>query len=178
MNKFLTSLIVGFIPKKSLRKKLRQKLNREMIRTSPNNVVSLAKKSTRNIHVWGENNKVIVKKTDTPLHLEISIVGNNNEIVIEEGFRTEQLCRIVIGTEPSCPCNNAKVYIGKNTHINDVYFLAMEDNSTLEIGEDCLFSWGINVWATDSHAIFEAPEEWHYKNAPEIRGGYAIAGTS
>lgn len=157
MNKFAASLLVGLIPSKKLRKRLRERLVSGKIRGAAGNTISLAAHSTRNIGIYGRDNRLIVKTTAIPLRLDVSIVGNGNEIVIEEGFRTESLCRIVVGTDP-CPCNNAKIHIGKNVHVNDVYFLAMEDNSVIEVGEDCLFSWGVYVWATDSHAIFETPE--------------------
>ncbi|MBR6797744.1 MAG: acyltransferase [Opitutales bacterium] len=167
MNKFFANLLVAFIPNKTRRKALREKLAVKRIRMTPGNVVSIKGGITKNIHISGKGNHVLVKKTDSPLHLEISITGNNNEVIIEEGLRIESLCRIAIGTTP-CPCNNAKIYIGKNTRINDVYFLLMEDNSTIEVGDDCLFSWGIYVWATDSHAIFEVPEKYPYNKFDEL----------
>lgn len=44
----------------------------------------------------------------------------------------------------------------------------MEDGSAIDIGNDCLFSWGIYVWATDSHAIFDVPEGCSYEAFGEI----------
>ncbi len=174
MNKFFASLLVALIPNKARRKALRQKFAVKKVRIPSGNTVSIeGDGSTKNIHINGTGNQVLVKKPETPLHLEIAITGNNNQIIIEEGLRTETLCRIFIGTAPY-PCNNAKIHIGKNVRINDVYFLLMEDCSTIEVGTDCLFSWGIYVWASDSHAIFEVPAGCPYDKFEEIKNKKAI----
>lgn len=158
MKKFTASLITSLIPSRKLRKKLKERLISGKLRIEPGNVVELAVRSSNNIGIHGRGNRLVVKTKEIPLRLEVSIVGNGNEIVIEEGFRAESLCRIIVGTD-SNPCDNAKIHIGKNTRVNDVYFLTMEDDSFIEVGEDCLFSWGVYVWATDSHAIFETSED-------------------
>lgn len=157
MNKFAVSLLATLIPIKKIRRKLRERFVPGKLHIAPGNTVSLPVQSSRDIIICGSNNRVIVKETKAPLRLDISIVGNNNEIVIEKNFRIEQHCRIVIGTTP-CPCNNSKIHIGKNTHVNDVYFLTMEDDSIIECGDGCMFSWGVYIWATDSHAIYKTQE--------------------
>jgi acetyltransferase-like isoleucine patch superfamily enzyme len=50
--------------------------------------------------------------------------------------------------------NSCRVKIGTGTSINGAYILCMGKQNFIEIGEECMLADGINIWASDSHPIF------------------------
>lgn len=82
----------------------------------------------------------------------IQIYGSGNTVRIEEGAYTEFPCFIRIGL-PDTPCFGCTCIIGRNTGMAQTEMLLLEDDSTISIGEDCMFSTGIRIWCTDSHTV-------------------------
>lgn len=84
--------------------------------------------------------------------------GNNNTIEIGENVVTPECNTIAIGTS-EFPCDKANFSVGKSTQFNGANFRLMEDGSKIEIGKNCLFSWDVEVYATDSHSILNEAGE-------------------
>lgn len=115
--------------------------------------------------IKGSNNRIINK--GKCYNLKFEIVGNNNQITIENSFIIN--CKIYIRG------SNNLVYIGKNCHINNTFFRFEDDNGIIKIGKetsiegasleilekdksiiignDCMFSSDININISDSHSI-------------------------
>lgn len=89
-----------------------------------------------------------------PKKINGQIYGNNNKIIFGDnlqGFHAQ----IMIGTK-DCPVNNCVLKIGTNSTAENVNILLLEDNSTITIGEDCMFSDDIQIWCSDTHSILDA----------------------
>lgn len=51
---------------------------------------------------------------------------------------------------------NNKLYVGKNCSMwTGISFNLTEDNAQLYIGDDCMFSKNVEIWASDGHAIID-----------------------
>lgn len=94
----------------------------------------------------------------------VVILGNNaivyNPIVYIRGCCNMLLigdnCHIGSGCSFRLEGNNVKIIIGEHTTVTrNVQFCAQEDNSTITVGEDCMFSNTIIVRTSDSHPIFD-----------------------
>ena len=94
----------------------------------------------------GINNKIINPQKNCRCY----IYGNNNEIIF--GKDVDWFGTITIGY-PDAPANNCIVNIGNKSKSNGVEIQICENNTRVEIGPECLFSWGINMWASDTHSI-------------------------
>lgn len=115
------------------------------------NQINLKSKKSLRLMVKGNNNSINYKGTSSKLHL--TIVGDNNNIIIEENtyiFKGS----IVIGTG-DCPTNNCTVYIGPNSGFGGIEIFLLENDSTVTIGEDCMFSYDIKMSCSDTHSIFD-----------------------
>ncbi len=98
----------------------------------------------------GKNNTIITKNKANK-NFQINIYGDNNTVEI---LTEECLCAdINIGLK-DCPANNCKVFIGENTTSNGMVIFLAEDNSEVIISKDCMISAGVQIWASDTHAIF------------------------
>lgn len=102
----------------------------------------------RNIYAYGKGNKI----SYCPEGLKIYIWGNGNVIDIDPSVSFFQ-GKIEIG-EGQSPTNNCIVKIGAKSSAAGIHISLREDNSTITIGKNCMFSWGIKIWNTDFHAIY------------------------
>jgi carbonic anhydrase/acetyltransferase-like protein (isoleucine patch superfamily) len=98
------------------------------------------------------------------------IEGDHNTIVIEKGTRLEDLtveikghCNwltigekcVIGGGHLSFPDYDGLIEIGQGTTILGVHIVASEPGATISIGEDCLFSFDIDIRSGDSHSIID-----------------------
>ena len=101
-----------------------------------------------NIRFSGKNNIVEIQDGALLKHCTMQISGNNNRIVFcEKAYaKNADLC-----TED----DNNQIIIGKKTSLCGQIHLAAIEGTTIEIGEDCLFSSGIVFRTGDSHSILD-----------------------
>ena len=108
---------------------------------------------------------LIVKWSGQNAILEIE----SNPIPRFENFEIEcgTDCRVFIGSTQyslknvmaSIPFLNSKLTIGKGCSIGGVTIIYAEKNSTISIGNDCMFSNGISIRTSDAHTIFDSNTE-------------------
>lgn len=103
------------------------------------------------IEQHGENN-IIELSDDSHPETRIVIYGNNNHVIIKTNKTF--VANIDIGIQ-DCPVNGCKVVVEENTYSNGIHIILYEDDSSVIIHKDCLFSWGITIWCTDSHSILD-----------------------
>ena len=136
------------------------------------------KKAISNVTDYGKNNCIILIKDGQELKykdeingLKIEISGNNNKIILHHPI-TSQNCFINIKND------NAFVEIGSSTVISDLYIvcgwgnkqtckigngttiygktqICLHEESSVLIGEDCMLSNSISIWASDGHSILD-----------------------
>lgn len=115
------------------------------------------------LNIIGENNTVIVKKlaSDSSGKLLVSIAGNNCSVIIDEGVHIGTSLEIIAGRiHPNFGMmGNTHIFIGKRTSFESVLLMAANANSSIEIGERCMFSYNINVYNTDMHPILRAEDK-------------------
>lgn len=104
------------------------------------------------IAIEGNSNRIIAGKSiklSGPLN--INIYGNNNNIILGDDVSLQGW--INIGIQCHNPSSESTLSIGSHTSINQANILILEPGSSVTIGEDCMFSWGIYLWASDTHSI-------------------------
>ncbi|MBP3923778.1 acyltransferase [bacterium] len=73
--------------------------------------------------------------------------------------------------------DNSYIKIGKNFSANDVTFRLIEGNSTVIIGDDCMFSCNIDILSSDGHVIMRKGEVRPYNQPkPVIIGNHVWVG--
>ncbi|MBR5129679.1 MAG: hypothetical protein IKV03_00430 [Alphaproteobacteria bacterium] len=55
--------------------------------------------------------------------------------------------------------NDSTFSIGRDCRINGLFCIMLDDDSHVSIGNDCLFSDAIELWASDTHTIFNSKRE-------------------
>lgn len=194
MHKTLVNVICAFVPKRKCRHRLRNKLlsrfqkiglvNPNFIVSGQNNKLILIdeqgneKPMTTNIpgmriNVQGDNNTIKIHLPLKPRRSFIDI-GNNNAYVelgpAKGNFNVH--IGIKAGDEQRC-------VIGKDTTIGSA-FIALTEKSQCFIGEDCMLSDMIQIYAADGHSILDAEtgEVLNRADTPLIIGNHAWIGNS
>ena len=131
--------------------------------------------------ISGENNKLIIiengveriaNKEIIP-GLWVSIHGNNNIVKIELPVHFENSSIIISDSDNadiyirktqyhvknfsvnSRLHSGHKLFIDEDFYCNGATILLREENASVNIGKDCMFSWGITIWTSDGHCIFD-----------------------
>ena len=108
--------------------------------------------ATRKPLILGNGNVV----SFVPKGVQIEIYGDNNKVEIDPSVKRWN-GRIVIGNPgTNTPTHNCLVRIGKNSDSNGVWIDLLEDNSAVIIGNNCMLSWNIHIFASDFHTIYDA----------------------
>lgn len=122
----------------------------------------------RRCHVMmsGGNNSLIIAKTAYLNNVRIDISGHNNSLIISEGVSFSEGGFIRIQD------NDNKIIIGRNTKIINAFFSSADLNTTIEIGEDCLFSNDIIIRSSDSHSLLNVDGKRINKGADVYIGNH------
>lgn len=127
-------ILTGFMPNKRLRRYIRNNyiysqvcpkgLNFYLVRNGKRKKVNFIKFGL-SVHVFGDNNEIIIDSTAEFAKANIVIRGEGN-----------------------------KLFVGANSSLNNAKIHLYGKHKTISIGEDCLFSYDIEIWNGDGHSIF------------------------
>ncbi|MEQ3307444.1 acyltransferase [Fusobacterium varium] len=151
-------------------------------RNNKNNIKGELYKSKIKIFKKNIDNKIIIEKNAILKNCKIRIKGNNNLIIIKENTKLVN-CKLDIKEygnklilEKNCSFKNlnivfhninSNIFINKNTTCEGMKLISTEPFD-IEIGENCMFSYGIEIRNSDSHKIFSMI------NDKRINGGAKI----
>lgn len=175
IKKFLVNLVCGFVPSKAKRHQIRNKLMNE------NNFVSQKIDSLNGNKLLSVKPNGKEEEVSKIAGLNIHFNGKNSIVKIHEPIKFKN-CNFSLGDNCFVEINTTKynitdlkiltkysshVSIGKDFSCCGCNFeLHDEANSKILIGEDCQFSYGINIRTSDGHTIYDV-ESGKVLNAPK-----------
>ncbi len=101
----------------------------------------------------GENNTIKILPSVYTRKVKIKIFGNNNTVEISDNSYLHNV-HIRIGF-PDCPIDNCLVKIGADTSFNSTEIQLGESESSVIIGDNCMFSFNIEITCTDTHSVLD-----------------------
>ena len=116
------------------------------------NNINLPNSGKFNIQIYGKNNEVYINPENKNSFLSLVIYGNNNKIIIDSVEPVFLKGTIGDGTTQA---NNTLFHIGENSSVNKMFFILMDDGSSIKIGQNCMISCDVEMWASDTHSIFD-----------------------
>lgn len=114
------------------------------------NDVHVPKGKKISIEIYGHNNSVVIE--NHKFKGKIKIYGNNNKINISDSRFSERI-NISIGCDAQRCTNNTNINVGKDTYCGNIYLVLGEHGSDIQIGNNCMLSDNIYIYATDGHTI-------------------------
>ena len=159
MKRFIARLICCFVPSKALRRKIRNVAKRVK---PQNNIIEIVKADGRRVRVkrvpgcsfkfTGDNNHIVLHEPLGKLTLDVNVSGGVF-IEIHGGDLWERDIAVLKQRGESC---TNELVIGKNftssgkTHVN-----FCEGGGNVVIGDDCMFSWDVQLRTGDFHTIYD-----------------------
>jgi acetyltransferase-like isoleucine patch superfamily enzyme len=113
------------------------------------------------IIIKGDNNKVIIEPGTKIFNTKIIMQGNNHYLRIGENCIMKK--GVLWFEDYACEIN-----INNRTTIEEAYMSAVEPGSKIIIGEDCMFSSGIDIRNSDSHSIIDLKTKKRINPAKDI----------
>lgn len=101
--------------------------------------------------IIGKNNSIKIGINSRLINCKIFVSGNNNTIFIAEHCYLSNTTLWIEG-------NNNTIQIGRDSSFYGGQIAACE-GTTISIGDECLFSYGIAIRTTDSHKIYNSQNE-------------------
>lgn len=144
-----------------LRKKRLKFLNKKdifftTVKGRKDNLVSVPKNKNIKITIIGKNNKInISEDISFKSEIRIQIVGDNN--IVEIGKALTQF-ELYMGAKDNRPVYNCHFKFG-NSFSGRVVYTLLENNSSIMIGDGCMFSTLIEMCGSDHHAIMNEKNE-------------------
>jgi acetyltransferase-like isoleucine patch superfamily enzyme len=121
------------------------------------------------ISIYGDNNYIDINKSVINSSI-IKIKGNNNKVIIENDINLAG-CSVqisgnnhILHINKYCRFRNSsfwledlqnKITIGESTTCEGAHIAATETMGEIRIGQDCMFSFGIDIRNGDSHVIID-----------------------
>lgn len=124
--------------------------------------------SRMNITLDGSGNELI-NEGGTCIRGEIHIEGKENIVKIEKNCYLSKIRIVVRG-------NGCNVTIGKGVTCGSAFIACMGEDNHIEIGEDCMLAEDVDIWATDSHPIFDSENNLINHSKPIIIGNHVWIG--
>ncbi|MBW8332454.1 MAG: acyltransferase [Prolixibacteraceae bacterium] len=87
------------------------------------------------------NNSLILKSS-------IYITGSNNKLLINSEVKLREAIIHIRG-------NGCVIKIGSGTTFGSIRIVNVGENNTINIGQNCLFADSIELWASDTHSIYD-----------------------
>ncbi len=114
-------------------------------------------KKNINLNICGENNSIIIKSESINGKIDINIYGDNNFIFIDNNVYLSVSISIFMGQNHPYfgKIYNSSFEILKDTSIEQMSYVTYNSNTYCKIGEDCMLSYGITIYNTDAHPIFD-----------------------
>lgn len=94
----------------------------------------------------GSNNSFQCRSTFK--HAGVRIYGNDNTIIIGKGGELRNLRLWIVG-------NHCTIRIGDDIIFNGGRAVCGGDHNHLTIGDRCMFAEGIEIWASDTHPVYQ-----------------------
>jgi len=98
--------------------------------------------------IVGDNNLIEIMQGSVLSDMLFFMRGNNHKFIIGENcnFKGGSVC---------FEDNHCKIEVGQKTSFESVHLAVTEPNKSILIGEDCMFSYGIEFRTGDSHSIID-----------------------
>lgn len=141
------------------------------INQTGNNIIHLKNVDIRKtlITVNGNDNTIVADGAFVE-NSNISISGTHNRLTIADGVKL-RCAQINIRGE------RCSIEINKNTKFGGIRLINVGSNNYISIGENCMFSDQVEVWASDTHPIFNEQGKWLNPEEPIVIGNNVWVGS-
>lgn len=121
------------------------------------------------IEVYGSSNSIKIHNSFLE-NLHINIQGKNNHLIVYNNVKLRNTTFHLKG-------ENCIIKIGENTTVGGARIVNIGDSNNIIIGENCLLADNIEIWASDSHKIYDSDKNCINKEKPIYIGNKVWIGS-
>lgn len=121
------------------------------------------------LSIQGNNNLILANNAYISNSI-ITISGSNNKLIVGDSVKLRDATITIRG-------EGCVVEIGNRTTFGGIRIINVGVNTTITIGEDCLFADQIEVWSSDTHTIYDEHGDWINHEKPVIIGNGVWVGS-
>jgi len=121
------------------------------IKGSNNTLLVSGRTEKTNFFIEGTGNSIDLINTGVNETI-ITVTGHNNRIECEAGVLLRKCTLTIRG-------NNCRIKIGRATTFGGARIISAGHDNAVTIGEGCLFADFIEIWASDTHPIYNSNNE-------------------
>ncbi len=132
-----------------------------------NNVVEHNGRISRDltIRVHGNNNRIVIgDRLGVRGKAAITIIGDNNTIVLKDNFRIHAGYLLIAGS-------NSVIYVDDDCAFRHPEFICMEDGVKITVGKNCLLAHHVLLRTSDAHSIIDKETGKRFNHARDITLG-------
>lgn len=137
--------------------------NKFKIKGEGNEISILGNLNKVTFDIEGDRNKILVNSGTTINRVSFYVRGTNHKIVIGSN------CCFYQGGAIWIEDSECLLVIGDNTSIEEAHIALTEPGSSIEIGNDCMFAYDIDIRCGDSHSIIDLSTGKRINYAKDIR---------
>ena len=116
------------------------------------------------VNISGHSNLVVIGEKTMMNHCEISVMGHNCRLIIVGGGTNINNCHIQLNGY-NCELEIAALFTMNGGSID------IREGKKVTIGDDCMFSSGINITTTDCHSIYSIVTNERINQARDVKIG-------
>lgn len=136
--------------------KLWKNLSKSQVYKENEIIINKFCKKKVHLNISGKNNYINIENIIGNGRLSLSVAGDNCKIDIGAIYLSCDM-KIVLGQEHP---NFGKIHditlkIGKDSSFESIKIITFNSNTKISIGENCMFSYGVTIYNTDGHPIYE-----------------------
>ncbi|EJT6493235.1 acyltransferase [Clostridium perfringens] len=113
------------------------------------------------LNILNKNNVIVVEKYSRLNNCDINMLGNKSILHIKKNC-------IIKDSSFWFEDKKTKIIIGNETTFESVHIAALEDSRKVCIGDDCMFSRGIEIRTGDSHSVIDSIEKKKINHGKDI----------
>ncbi len=157
----MKKLIKKFLNNLAIKRRIKRRLKAIKKYEKNGNIIKIHEEDLIKVNLYLENcqnNYIEIKKLSPKAgKISISMFADNSKITIGENYYTIDSSFIVGQDHPNFgKINNVEISIGDNTSSeNDFSIITYNSNSSVKIGNKCMFAFGITLFNTDAHPVYD-----------------------
>ncbi|MCL1943766.1 MAG: acyltransferase [Candidatus Azobacteroides sp.] len=114
-----------------------------------NKIINHGKFGGVKFDIEGDDNRIEIAKGAVLDGVKVLIRGNNHTVILDENcaYKNGQIWMEGSG---------CRIKLGKNTSIESAFLAALKTDKSIEIGDNCLISYNVEIRTGDSHSIIDS----------------------
>ena len=179
MNSAIVRFISAFIPSAPARRAFRNRHNLARLVAAGENAISIDPSDYGRIRlrVIGSGNVIKIGKMRPGRGvLDVLLCGDGCDVSIGDGLRIARCLKVTLGQMEKGygKIRHAALQIGRDVGVEEAQIITYNGNSTIRIGDETMVAYGVTIYNTDSHPVYDRATRKILNTVGELSIGHHV----